>query len=64
MTELSARELIDVIVRSLRETARRFAPKRARTTKKRAPSPMASARLQGKKKPRKKKPSRARRRRA
>jgi hypothetical protein len=63
MTELSARELIDVIVRSLRETAQRFTPKRARSMKKRVVSPTVSTRLSRKKKPKKKKPP-ARRRRA
>jgi hypothetical protein len=55
MTELSARDLIDVIVRSLRETARRFAPKRARSVKKHVVSPTVSTRPSRKKKPRKKK---------
>jgi hypothetical protein len=62
MKEMSARELLDVIARSLRETARRFSPKRARASKKPVTSLAASARLQAKKKPRKKKPSARRRR--
>jgi hypothetical protein len=63
MTELTARELLDAIARSLRETARRFLPKRARSAKASLKSPIASTQLRNKKKPRKKKAT-ARRRRA
>ena len=62
MNELTPRELIDVIVRSLRETARRFRPKRARAEQKRQATAKVSVRTRGKKKaPKRKLPARPRR---
>jgi hypothetical protein len=60
MTELTPRELIDVIVRSLRETARRFGPKHKRAGQKRQATAKVSVRAGGKKR---KLPARPRRRR-